>query len=182
LEKCEEPDFKRAGDCFNLAGQYETAAEVYASRDLYSDCLNACVKGKLLDIGERYLEAWEKTTTLQNHDFKEMKHKFVESCQGGYASGSCDILKGREAFMKKTRDYIILDNLDAAKEFGRVKGEVTKKQLFEIADFIFRPFCQEIKIYSKLTRKLETHHSGKLFVECLNLDAAKEFVECLLNV
>jgi hypothetical protein len=66
-KKCEEPDFKRAGDCFNLAGQYETAAEVYASGDLYLDCLNACVKGKLLDIGERYLKAWEKTTTLQNH-------------------------------------------------------------------------------------------------------------------
>jgi hypothetical protein len=75
-----------------------------------------------------------------------MKHKFVESCQGGSASGSCDILKGREAFMKKTRDYIISDNLDAAKEFGRVKGEVTKKQLFEIANFKFHPFCQEIKI------------------------------------
>ena len=33
---------------------YYTAAEVYAKANLFSECLNVCVEGKLFDVGFEY--------------------------------------------------------------------------------------------------------------------------------
>jgi len=56
LEKCEEPDLKRAGDCFYLGRCFDMAAQVYARGCFFSDCLNVCAKGGLFDIGLHYVQ------------------------------------------------------------------------------------------------------------------------------
>ena len=89
MEKCEEPDLKRAGDCFFLAGCYETAAQVYARGRFFSDCLTVCAKGGLFDIGLDYIQYWRQSETaghsmVRSHELYTMEQKFLESCAQHY--------------------------------------------------------------------------------------------------
>ncbi|XP_061342415.1 uncharacterized protein LOC133288626 [Gastrolobium bilobum] len=88
LEKCEEPDLKRAGDCFYLAGCYEIAAQVYARGSFFSDCLTVCTKGGLFDNGLSYIHLWKQNEsaghTARSHELYTIEQKFLESCARNY--------------------------------------------------------------------------------------------------
>ncbi|XP_020222260.1 uncharacterized protein LOC109804810 [Cajanus cajan] len=89
LEKCQEPDLKRAGDCFYLAGCYEVAARVYARGSFFTDCLNVCAKGGLFDIGLYYIQHWKQNENADNcivkcHELHTIEQKFLESCARNY--------------------------------------------------------------------------------------------------
>ncbi|KAL2343586.1 hypothetical protein Fmac_004871 [Flemingia macrophylla] len=89
LEKCQEPDLKRAGDCFYLAGCYEVAARVYARGSFFTDCLNVCAKGGLFDIGLYYIQHWKQNQNadnciLKSHELYKIEQNFLESCARNY--------------------------------------------------------------------------------------------------
>ncbi|CAI8617698.1 unnamed protein product [Vicia faba] len=89
IEKCEEPDLKRAGDCFYLASCYEMAAQVYARGSFFSDCLNVCAKGGLFDIGLHYVQHWKQNESAdpgwaKSHDLYAIEQQFLESCAHNY--------------------------------------------------------------------------------------------------
>ncbi|CAI8586619.1 unnamed protein product [Vicia faba] len=90
FEKCEDPDLKRAGDCFYLARRYEMAAQVYAKGNFFSDCLNVCVKGGLFDIGLHYIQHWKQNESVDHscwahsHDLYAIEQKFLEDCARNY--------------------------------------------------------------------------------------------------
>jgi len=89
MEKCEEPDLKRAGDCFYLAHCHEMAAQVYARGSFFSDCLNVCAKGGLFDIGLHYIQCWKQNESADpgwanSHDLNAIEQKFMENCAHNY--------------------------------------------------------------------------------------------------
>ncbi|XP_057420200.1 uncharacterized protein LOC130714313 [Lotus japonicus] len=122
LQKCEDPDLKRAGDCFCLAGCYEIAAEVYARGSFFSDCLTVCAKGRLFDIGFSYIQHWKQNenvdhSLVKTHDLYIIEQNFLESCARNYF-GHNDVrsmMKFVRAFhsMDLKRDFLqSLDLLD----------------------------------------------------------------------
>ncbi|KAK7359560.1 hypothetical protein VNO77_01521 [Canavalia gladiata] len=109
LEKLEKPDLKRAGDCFHLAGCYETAAQVYARGSFFSDCLNVCTKGGLFDIGLYYIQHWkqnEKTghCMAKSQKLYTLEQKFLESCARTYFDR-----KDTRSMMKFVRAFHLMD-------------------------------------------------------------------------
>ncbi|XP_057452229.1 uncharacterized protein LOC130744053 [Lotus japonicus] len=89
LQTSEEPDLKRAGDCFDLAGCYEIAAQVYARGSFFSDCLAVCAKGRLFDTGFSYIQHWKQNEAadpcmVKSHDLNSMEQKFLESFAHNY--------------------------------------------------------------------------------------------------
>ncbi|KAF3432417.1 hypothetical protein FNV43_RR27157 [Rhamnella rubrinervis] len=55
LEKCDESKLEEAGECFTRARCYDRASFAYAKGKLYSNCLAACIQGKLFDEGLNYI-------------------------------------------------------------------------------------------------------------------------------
>ncbi|XP_057416063.1 uncharacterized protein LOC130710730 [Lotus japonicus] len=89
LQKFQEPDLKRAGDCFYLAGCYEIAAQVYARGSFFSDCLTVCAKGRLFDTGFSYIQHWKQNdnadhSLVKTHDLYIIEQNFLESCARNY--------------------------------------------------------------------------------------------------
>ncbi|CAJ2677794.1 unnamed protein product [Trifolium pratense] len=109
LEKCEEPDLKRAGDCFYLAGCHEMAAQVYARGSFFSDCLNICAKGGLFDTGLHYIQQWKQYESADpgwanSHDLYIIEQKFLETCAHKYFSS-----KDIKSMMKFVRAFHSMD-------------------------------------------------------------------------
>ncbi|WJX52816.1 hypothetical protein P8452_38886 [Trifolium repens] len=114
LEKNEEPDLKRAGDCFYLAGCHEMAAQVYARGSFFSDCLNICAKGGLFDTGLHYIQHWKQNESADpgwanSHDLYTIEQKFLENCARKYF-GNKDI----KSMMKFVRAF---HSMDLKREF-----------------------------------------------------------------
>jgi hypothetical protein len=114
LEKNEEPDLKRAGDCFYLAGCHEMAAQVYARGSFFSDCLNICAKGGLFDTGLHYIQHWKQNESVDpgwanSHDLYTIEQKFLENCARKYF-GNKDI----KSMMKFVRAF---HSMDLKREF-----------------------------------------------------------------
>ncbi|RDX89211.1 TPR and ankyrin repeat-containing protein 1, partial [Mucuna pruriens] len=109
LEKCEEPDLKRAGDCFYLAGCYEIAAQVYARGSFFPDCLNACAKGGLCDIGLYYIQHWKQNENddhcrVKSHELHTIEQKFLDSCARNYFDS-----KDTKSMMKFVKAFHTMD-------------------------------------------------------------------------
>ncbi|CAJ2636390.1 unnamed protein product [Trifolium pratense] len=83
LQTGEEPDLKRAGDCFNLAGCYETAAEVYARGSFFSDCLTIWQKEDCLRLASLTFNIGNKmkmlTMLVKNFHTMDSKRVFLRS-------------------------------------------------------------------------------------------------------
>ncbi|KAL4392729.1 hypothetical protein AHAS_Ahas03G0374200 [Arachis hypogaea] len=128
LEKCEEPDFKRAGDCFYLAGCCEMAAQVYAKGKFFSDCLSVCAKGGLFDLGLYYIQHWKHNESAgpimaRSHELYTMEQKFLESCAHHYYDR-----KDTRSMMKFVRAF---DSIESKREFLRSLSLLTELLLLE---------------------------------------------------
>ncbi|XP_039685098.1 uncharacterized protein [Medicago truncatula] len=113
LEKC-EPDLKRAGDCFYLAGCHKMAAQVYARGSFFLDCLNVCAKGGLFDIGLHYIQRRKQNESVDpgwanSHDLYAIEQKFLQKCARKYF-GNKDI----KSMMKFVRAF---HSMDLRREF-----------------------------------------------------------------
>ncbi|PNY04542.1 regulator of nonsense transcripts-like protein [Trifolium pratense] len=103
LEICEEPDWKRAGDCFRLAGDDERAAELYASGNLFKYFLDNCAKDGLFDTGLHYIQLWKQIESA-SPDRYEIEDKFLLNCAQKYF-GKKDI----HSMMKFVRAFHSMD-------------------------------------------------------------------------
>ncbi|KAG5545645.1 hypothetical protein RHGRI_017955 [Rhododendron griersonianum] len=105
-EKCGESELKKAGECFSMAGCHEKAAEVYARGKYFSECLSACTKGKLLDMGLEYIQFWKEHAPRDNvmsktsSEIDRIEQQFLESC----AMHSYE-LKDNKSMVKFVRSY-----------------------------------------------------------------------------
>ncbi|TQD88449.1 hypothetical protein C1H46_025973 [Malus baccata] len=84
LDKC--GDLERAGECFSLAGCYQDAADVYAKGNFFSECLSVCAKGKLFEMGLKYIKYWKQhpikdsAVARRGEGMDEIEQAFLESC------------------------------------------------------------------------------------------------------
>ncbi|KAG5545647.1 hypothetical protein RHGRI_017957 [Rhododendron griersonianum] len=105
-EKCGESELKKAGECFSMAGCHEKAAEVYARGKYFSECLSACTKGKLHDMGLEYIQFWKEHAPSDNvmsktsSEIDRIEQQFLESC----AMHSYE-LKDNKSMMKFVRSF-----------------------------------------------------------------------------
>ncbi|KAK9117954.1 hypothetical protein Scep_016047 [Stephania cephalantha] len=110
LEKCGDSRLEDAGDCFSLAGNWTLAAEVYARGKFFSKCLTACTKGKLFDVGLRFIKSWKvKADTVidsaRNQQLEEMEQAYLERCALHYHE-----LNDRKSMMEFVRAFNAMDS------------------------------------------------------------------------
>ncbi|BFG15995.1 hypothetical protein CerSpe_022680 [Prunus speciosa] len=90
LDKYGVPDLERAGECFSLAGCYKDSADVYARGNFFSECLTACAKGKLFEMGLQYIKYWKKhaiqdcVVARRGEGMDEIEQEYLESCASHY--------------------------------------------------------------------------------------------------
>ncbi|KDP29506.1 hypothetical protein JCGZ_19219 [Jatropha curcas] len=112
--QCGESAIERAGECFSLAGCYKLAAEVYATGNHFSDCLSACLKGELFDMGLQYIQCWKQVTGDQymvkrSKEMAKIEQEFLEKCALHYHK-----LNDNRAMMRYVRTF---DSMDSIRTF-----------------------------------------------------------------
>ncbi|KAB2612295.1 hypothetical protein D8674_034611 [Pyrus ussuriensis x Pyrus communis] len=104
LDKC--GDLERAGECFSLAGCYQDAADVYAKGNFFSECLTVCAKGKLFEMGLKYIKYWKQhpikasAVARRGEGMDEIEQAFLESCALHYCK-----LKDNRSMMNFVRAF-----------------------------------------------------------------------------
>ncbi|KDP32609.1 hypothetical protein JCGZ_13159 [Jatropha curcas] len=112
--QCGESAIERAGECFSLAGCYKLAAEVYATGNHFSECLSACLKGELFDMGLQYIQCWKQVTADQymvkrSQEMAKIEQEFLEKCALHYHK-----LNDNRAMMRYVRTF---DSMDSIRTF-----------------------------------------------------------------
>ncbi|KAJ7967046.1 UvrD-like Helicase, ATP-binding domain, P-loop containing nucleoside triphosphate hydrolase [Quillaja saponaria] len=128
LEKCCDPDLKRAGDCFSLAGCCELAAQVYARGNFFSDCLTVCAEGSLFNAGLDYIQLWRQLETtaaevIRRHELDKIEPNFLERCALHYYQ-----LKDTRSMMRFVKAF---RSMDLMREFLRSLGLFDELLLLE---------------------------------------------------
>ncbi|KAK9106425.1 hypothetical protein Syun_022436 [Stephania yunnanensis] len=147
LEKCGDSRLEDAGDCFSLAGNWTLAAEVYARGKFFSKCLTACTKGKLFDVGLRFIKSWKVKAdavidSARNQQLEEMEQAYLERCALHYhelndrksmmeSVRAFNAMDSKRAFLRR-RDYldelVLLEeesgNFKEASNIARLKGDI----------------------------------------------------------
>ncbi|GJZ25238.1 UvrD-like helicase, ATP-binding domain, P-loop containing nucleoside triphosphate hydrolase [Tanacetum coccineum] len=115
MHKCGK--FDAAAECFTLAGCYSEAAEAYAKGDQFTSCLSVCKRGKLFDIGMRYIQNWEQRANVKSKEL-EVKQDFLESCALYYHEhkDSESMMKFVKAFSSMESKRIFLRSLGCLDE------------------------------------------------------------------
>ncbi|XP_073025717.1 uncharacterized protein [Primulina eburnea] len=131
LHKCGTSELRKAGDCFTLAGCYDAAADVCAKGNLFIECLSACTKGKLFDMGLQYIEFWRQQAPCNAEIMTKLKEidkiaqEFLESGALEYYSKKNNLLfmKFIRAFgtMESKRNF--LRSLDCLEELLTLEKE-----------------------------------------------------------
>lgn len=80
METCSAAELRNAGECFSLAGNYKTAAEVYAKGNFFNECLSACTKGNCFDLGLEYIEHWRLQASSDTTFIDKLSQEFLEKC------------------------------------------------------------------------------------------------------
>ena len=80
LEKRDIPELRKAGECFSLAGNYKTAAEAFAQGNFFKNCLSACSKEHLFDMGFKYIKSWKQEASWNSATMACFKDK--RNCTG----------------------------------------------------------------------------------------------------
>lgn len=144
LEKCGVPELRKAGECFSLAGNYKVAAEAYAQGNFFIDCLSACSKGKLFDMGLQYIKSWKQEAALNSatmscfKDINEIAQDFLEKCAlECYARKDTAMLMDIVcAFRTMESKRIFLTSLDCLAELSILEEE--SGNFNEAADIVRR--------------------------------------------
>ncbi|KAF7827415.1 recBCD enzyme subunit RecB, P-loop containing nucleoside triphosphate hydrolase [Senna tora] len=162
LEKCEEPDLKRAGDCFCLAGCYKIAAEVYARGSFFSDCLSVCAKGRMFDVGLGYIQHWKHDkidgdSVVRRPELNEIEQKFLESCARHYLEH-----KDSKSMMKFVKAF---HSMDLKRNFLQSYGLLTELLSLEEES---GNFLEAVNI---------AKHIGDIILEAGLLEKAGNYVE-----
>lgn len=84
LNNCGEQEYKKAAECFTLAGSYETAAEIYAKHNCFSECLSVCSKGHLYDMGLQCVEYWKQHAQERGKEIDGIEQEFLENCASNF--------------------------------------------------------------------------------------------------
>ncbi|KAK1380712.1 UvrD-like helicase ATP-binding domain-containing protein [Heracleum sosnowskyi] len=108
LDKCGESERKKAAECFNLAGNFAMAAEVYAKGSYISECLSVCRKAKLFDVGLQYIEYWKQNNFKDNGIGRSKEFENIEEFLEGCAL-SFHELKDSKSMMKFVRAFYSMD-------------------------------------------------------------------------
>ncbi|GKG08524.1 hypothetical protein Tco_0334356, partial [Tanacetum coccineum] len=69
-----------AAKCFSLLGCYNDAAEAYVRGYMFSNCLSACIKGKLYDKGMQYIKNWKEHVNVKSKEMLKIEQEFLENC------------------------------------------------------------------------------------------------------
>ncbi|KAM7466482.1 hypothetical protein LguiB_014044 [Lonicera macranthoides] len=100
----------KAAECFTLAGRHDRAADVFAKGNYYSECLSACTKGKLFDLGLQYIKNWKQHApmdsdlVIRSKEIDKIRQEFLESCaQSNYDR------KDTKSMMKFVRAFHSMD-------------------------------------------------------------------------
>ncbi|PON39575.1 ATP-dependent DNA helicase PcrA [Parasponia andersonii] len=129
LDKFGESELRRAGECFTLAGRFELAADVYARGSYFTECLNACSKGKLFEIGFEYIQHWkqhainEAGTSKRSDEIEKIEQVFLESCAFHYHE-----FKDNKSMMKFVRAF---NSMNSIRNFLRPLGCLDQLLLVE---------------------------------------------------
>ncbi|XP_044475821.1 uncharacterized protein LOC123203512 isoform X2 [Mangifera indica] len=131
LEKCEEPELERAGECFCLAGRHELAAKVYAKGNFLAECLTVCSKGKLFDVGLQYIYYWKQHASndvdlvQRIKQISNIEQEFLESCAFHYHEhkDSKSMMKFVKAFQSLDLKRNFLKSLDCFAELILLEEE-----------------------------------------------------------
>lgn len=166
MEKCEEPDLKRAGDCFYLAGCYETAARVYAGGSFFSDCLNVCAKGGLFDIGLYYIQHWEKNENadhcmVDSHELFTIEQKFLENCARNYLDR-----KDTRSMMKFVKAF---HSMDLKREFLRSLSLLDELLVLEEESGNFMEAANIAKMMGDVLHEVDLLGKASKFMEACEL-------------
>lgn len=70
-DHCKPPRLEDAGDCFMDAKCWREAAEAYGKGFRVRQCLQACLKGKLLDLGVDLLDGWDQQRNNKTWDVED---------------------------------------------------------------------------------------------------------------
>ncbi|XP_051116894.1 uncharacterized protein LOC127241743 [Andrographis paniculata] len=79
-------ELRKAGECFCLAQNYRTAAEVFAKGNFFNECLTACSSGDLFDLGLQYIESWKQEAQRNSiimariTEINDTAYEFLEKC------------------------------------------------------------------------------------------------------
>jgi hypothetical protein len=118
---------ERAGECFFLAENYCSAAEVYAKGCNFSKCLSACTKGKLFDTGLHYIQYWKQygTADQRSREMDTIEQEFLESCACHYheLNDNRAMLKYVRAFDSMSSSRTFLTNLGCLDELLSLEVE-----------------------------------------------------------
>lgn len=127
LEKCGRLGplgLEKAGECFSLAGRYETAAEVYAKGNFLTECLSACINGNCFDLGLQYIEYWKQQASLDSiimarfKEIDEIAQEFLQKCafECHKANDNTSLMKFVRAFPSMESKRNFLKSLDRFEE------------------------------------------------------------------
>ncbi|KAL8105743.1 hypothetical protein AgCh_029512 [Apium graveolens] len=138
LDKCGESELKKAAECFNLAGSYVMAADVYAKGCYFSECLSVCTKEKLFDAGLQYIEYWKqhkfKDKGVRNMHIEDIEQKFLEGCARNFheLKDNKNMMKFVRAFSSMDFKRSFLNSMDCLDELLLLEEE--SGNFFEAAD------------------------------------------------
>ncbi|XP_060960163.1 uncharacterized protein LOC115722733 [Cannabis sativa] len=110
LEKCGE--LRKAAECFSLAGCHERAANVFAKGNFFSECLTACSKGRLFEMGLEYIKFWKQHTTNEcstserSDEINKIEQMFLERCALHYFE-----IKDKRSMMKFVKEFNSMDSI-----------------------------------------------------------------------
>ncbi|KAF4379973.1 hypothetical protein G4B88_029965 [Cannabis sativa] len=105
-------ELRKAAECFSLAGCHERAANVFAKGNFFSECLTACSKGRLFEMGLEYIKFWKQHTTNEcstserSDEINKIEQMFLERCALHYFE-----IKDKRSMMKFVKEFNSMDSI-----------------------------------------------------------------------
>ncbi|KZV50281.1 hypothetical protein F511_38996 [Dorcoceras hygrometricum] len=153
LHECGTSELRKAGECFTLAGCYNTAADVYAKGSFFLECLSACTKGKLFDMGLQYIEFWKQQAPSNTEIMTKLKgidqieQDFLKSGALEYYS-----TKNNALFMKFVRAF---GTMESKRDFLRSKDCLEELLSLEIESGNFKEAANIAKLMGDILNEVD---------------------------